>query len=213
MMNGSALTAAPGPPLTPLKLSSLPKPTITGWYPSPLNIPLIPPTTNSWRNERQVITTSTSTGITPCGTTDVIFGFYQFRLMLNLLRKPGRILANEDLILCRLTPPSFGKNFTCTVCTVPTNSSPNGQIAYTKPYLQQYSKDFLTLPTSNMKNTTNNPTTIQRFTPKLPGPKSVEMFVRANQQPISPSSPKAQFVLPSTETYYSQLQEADNETM
>ena len=214
MMLGTALAAAPGPPLTPLKFPHLPNQSSPGWYPSPdLIIPH-----DSTDYERLARREANHHHYQQHGNHKtwyyyVTFGFYQFD-DVESFEKAWRNLADEDhidLTRSKLTWTEFHQ-YRMNKMQAP-DLLAQWATKYAKPYLQKFNKDFLyatnleyeeyTAKTINNKNDEENAwTEISRNTRR----------VGKQNSPSPPLSPRTQPHTPKTpETYYGPLQEPEED--
>ena len=214
-MIGTALAAAPGPPQTPLKFPLLPKQTTQGWFPSPVPIVL----SDSTDHERLARREANHHHYQQHGNHQtwyyyVIFGFYQFDDVTQFEKAWKNLLDDDPIDLAR-----FKIIWTEFHTLRMHNMTPNellGQWAtsYAKPYLQKYNKDYLLATEIEYNEHKQHQRTliidedVIEWTEINRNPRRSK-----NQSPSPPPSPRTQeSTKPDAATYYSPLQEPDEDT-
>jgi hypothetical protein len=217
MMIGTALAAAPGPPQTPLKLPSLPKLSTTDWFPSPASI-ILPDSTDYERLARREANHHHyhQHGNQTTWYYYVVYGFYQFD-DVESFDKAWQNTADEDHIDLARSKIIWTEYHLHRMH----NMSPHELLAqwalkYAQTYLQKYNKDFL-LATEIEYDEYNKSTKATNNTEKEPAWTEINRHSRRGKNssppplPTPPPSPRAQTAQPTAETYYSPLQETDDD--
>ena len=215
-MIGTALAAAPGPPQTPLKFPLLPKQSSQGWYPSPALI--LPPGSTDY--ERLAKREANHHHYQQHGNHKtwyyyVTFGFYHYDdvdTFINAWKKPIDDDDNIDLARFKIIWTEF--HFHRMNDMQPNTLLEQWAVNYATPYLNRYNKDFIFATNVDYDEHRKQTTTTNIRTEG-----SVWTEINRNSRrgktstsPSPPSSPRTHPSQPSTDTYYSPLQEPDEDT-